>query len=220
MKKICLLLILVGGFVHNIYGQETFRVEGRFLLDPCGEKIVLRGVNEMFIWSSDKDGSSTMPEIAKTGANVVRIVWLDDGENAEGTAENLDKIISSCIANGMIPMPELHGATGQWNKLTNMVDYWVRPDVVKVLKKHQQYLLLNIANEAGGWEATNEHFRRDYAAAVSRIRQTGIKSLLVIDAAGWGQSIDILQANATFLQEADPLHNLLFSVPHVVGGRR
>lgn len=216
MKRIC-MLVLLGCFMNVVRAQETqrqegLRVEGRFLLDPCGEKIVLRGVNEMFIWSSDKDGSKTFPEIAKTGANVVRIVWLDDADNASGTAADLDKIITNCIVNQMIPMPELHGATGEWDKLSKMVDYWVRPDVVKVLKKHQRYLLLNIANEVGDWEVTDEQFRSEYAAAIKRIRDTGIKSPLVIDAAGWGQSIDMLQANAAYLQQADVLNNLLFSV--------
>jgi mannan endo-1,4-beta-mannosidase len=215
MKIYHLLALLIGGFLNTlntVSAQETLRVEGRYLMDPCGEKVVLRGVNEMFIWSSDKDGSKTFPEIAKTGANVVRIVWMDDKDNPAASAANLDKIITNCIANKMIPMPELHGATGEWDKLSKMVDYWVRPDVVEVLKKHQQYLLLNIANEAGGWNVSNKQFKKDYATAIKRIRDTGIKSPLVIDAAGWGQSIDILQANAAYLQKADVLHNILFSV--------
>lgn len=212
MKRICLLFLLITGSVNMLLAQETLRVDGRFLRDPCGEKIVLRGVNEMFIWSNDKDGSKTLPEIAKTGANVVRLVWLSEEDSPAATAENLDKLISNCIANQMIPMPELHGATGEWDKLSKMVDYWVRPEVVAVLKKHEKYLLLNIANETGAWEVTDEQFRNDYAEAITRIRNTGIKSPLVIDAAGWGQSIDILQANASYLQAADELHNILFSV--------
>lgn len=212
MKIYYLLAMLMGSLLNTLSAQETLRVEGRYLMDPCGEKVVLRGVNEMFIWSSDKDGSKTFPEIAKTGANVVRIVWMDDKDSPAASAANLDKIITNCIAHKMIPMPELHGATGEWDKLSKMVDYWVRPDVVKVLKKHQQYLLLNIANEAGGWEVSDKQFKKDYATAIKRIRQTGIKSPLVIDAAGWGQSIDILQANASYLQKVDVLHNILFSV--------
>lgn len=196
----------------SVYAQETYQVKGRFLYDPCGEQVVLRGVNEMFIWSGDLSGEITLPEIAKTGANVVRLVWMTDEDSRNGTAENLDKLIAGCIAANMIPMPELHGATGKWENLSAMVDYWVRPDVTAVLKKYEKYLLINIANEAGDWQVTDQEFRSGYEEAVRRIRNTGIKAPLVIDAAGWGQSIDILQANAAYLTGRDPEKNLLFSV--------
>ena len=211
MKSLFILISLVC-FSLSVQAQETFRVKGRHLYDPCGEQLVLRGVNEMFIWSDDPMGKETLPEIAKTGANVVRLVWMTDKDTPTGTAANLDSLISNCIANNMIPMPELHGATGKWENLSAMVDYWVRPDVVAVLKKHEKYLLLNIANEAGGWEVSDREFRKGYKEAVHRIRETGIKAPLVIDAAGWGQSADILQANGKYLIQEDPEKNLLFSV--------
>ena len=192
--------------------RKTFTVKGRHLYDPNGDKVILRGVNEMFIWSTDLDGSRTLPEIAKTGANVTRIVWLSDKETPNASPRNLDRIITNCIAQGMIPMPELHGATGKWDKLKEMVDYWVKPEVVEVIKKHEQYVLLNIANEAGKHGVTAKQFRAEYEKAITRIRNAGIKCPLVIDASGWGQDIDILQATGKDLIEADPLRNILFSV--------
>ena len=63
----------------------TFHVTGRFLYDRCNEKVVLRGVNEMVVWTAGKDGAPEFAEIAKTGANSVRIVWTE-----EGTASELD----------------------------------------------------------------------------------------------------------------------------------
>jgi len=183
------------------------------LYDPNGDKVMLRGVNEMFIWSgSDLTGEKTFPEIAKTGANVVRIAWLSSVENPNGSAANLDAVITNCVKNGLIPMPELHGATGDWSKLQQQVDYWVSPEVVQVLKKHEAYLLLNIANEAGDRNVTDRQFREGYEQAVSRIRKAGIRCPLVVDGANWGQSIDILQANGPYLIGKDPLQNLLFSV--------
>ena len=167
----------------------------------------------MFIWSKrDITGESTFPEIAKTGANVVRIAWLSSEENPRGSAANLDAVITNCVKNGMIPMPELHGATGDWSKLQQQVDYWVSPEVVQVLKKHEPYLLLNIANEVGDRKVTDKQFRQGYEQAVTRIRKAGIRCPLVIDGANWGQSIDILQANGPYLIQKDPLKNLLFSV--------
>ena len=56
--------------------KPTFYVEGRYLHDPRGNKVILRGVNKMSVWDgADPTGASYFPEIRQTGANSVRIVW-------------------------------------------------------------------------------------------------------------------------------------------------
>jgi mannan endo-1,4-beta-mannosidase len=185
---------------------ETFYVSGRDLHDRCGEKVVLRGVNEMIVWSSGKDGVPEFAEIAKTGANVVRIVW-----NEEGSASELDAAISNAVTAKLIPMIEHHSATGDLSKVAAVVDYWTQSDVVEVLKKHEAYLLLNIANEAGTSDPQST-FETTYQSAIDRIRETGVRMPLIIDGTQWGQDIDMLQAAGPGLIDYDPEHNLLFSV--------
>lgn len=187
--------------------SDTFRVNGRFLYDSCGEKVLLRGVNEMVVWTPSKSGMPAIGEIAKTGANVVRIVWT-----SEGSAAELDAAIANAVAAKLIPMVEHHGATGKLEDVPTVVAYWTQADVVQVLLKHQKYLLLNIANEAGDDKVTAETFESTYKSAVSAIRATGVKVPLVIDAPSWGQDIDRLQASGPALVAADSLHNLMFSV--------
>lgn len=195
-------------FIGNVLAQQHpgFYVQGRFLYDPCGEKVILRGVANPNIWFK-RDGMPYYEEIEKTGANVVRIVW-----ETQGSAQELDLAISNCIAYSMIPMPECHDATGNWSKLQTVVDYWTRSDIVEVLKKHEAYLLLNIANEAGDASVSSKTFREGYASAILKIRNAGIHVPLVIDAPNWGQNINILQSAGPALIEADPDRNLLFSV--------
>lgn len=187
--------------------SDTFYVSGRDLYDRCGEKVILRGVNEMIVWSDGKDGSPEFAEIAKTGANAVRIVW-----NEEGSAAELDTAIQNAVAQKLIPMVEHHGATGDLTKVPAVVDYWTQTDVVAVLEKHSPYLLLNIANEAGESGTQPQAFASTYQTAITRIRETGVTVPLVIDAPGWGQDIDVLQAAGPGLIEHDPEKNLLFSV--------
>jgi mannan endo-1,4-beta-mannosidase len=187
--------------------RNSYYVSGRHLYDPCGEQVVLRGVNEMVIWSPGRDGSPEFSEIAKTGANAVRIVW-----NETGTAAQLDVAISNAMAAQLLPMVEHHSATGDLSKVPSVVDYWVRDDVVTVLAKHRMHLLLNIANEAGDGTVTADAFIETYATAIERVRATGLQVPLVIDAPSWGQDIDMLQATFATLTAGDPLHNLLFSV--------
>ncbi len=214
MKKITgfiVALVLLGMVVFmtnpNSQADDTypgFRVVGRFLYDKAGEKTVLVGVNKMNIWT-DISGTS-FPEIAKTGSNVVRIVWT-----TSGTDTQLDKVIYNCRANHMIPMVELHDATGEWSKLSTCVDYWVKPETVAVIQRHQEYLLVNIANECGQTVADAD-FRSGYETAIKRMRAAGIHVPIIIDAPSYGQNINSLQANGPYLISVDPDQNLLFSV--------
>jgi mannan endo-1,4-beta-mannosidase len=182
-------------------------VEGRFLYDARGERVILRGINKMVIWIDVPQGKNPFPEIAKTGANVTRIVWNDTG-----TAAALDRAIQACVDAGMIPMVEDHDAMGKLGELPRTVAYWTRPDVLAVLSKHQEYLLLNIANEAGDETVTTDAFVGAYRTSVKALRDAGLSMPLVIDAPDWGKNLDVLLDAAPALTAADPLHDVMFSV--------
>lgn len=186
----CLLTVFISGFSGAYAGKLvvpkqklTHYVSGRFLYAPDDEQVILRGVNCMNV-VSDPTGEKTLPEIAKTGANVVRMMWMAWG----GYGDKLDILLGNCIRNKMIPLLELHDATGKWDRLDSCVAYWLRPDVKRVLIKYQKYLLLNIANEAGDGTVTQQDFAQRYATAVQKLRKGGIRVPLVIDAANWGRN--------------------------------
>src|SRR5690606_35153134 len=61
----------------------TMYVKGRFLYTVAGEKVIMRGVNEMMTWSNNLQGNIILPEIAKTGANTIRLVWTIDKNPAD-----------------------------------------------------------------------------------------------------------------------------------------
>ena len=109
-------------------------------------------------------------------------------------------------------MIELHDATGDFSVLKRIADYWTRADVVAVLKKHERYLLINIANEAGDFDVQDATFKAYYGEIVSKMRATGVKAPLVIDAPWWGQNIDAIFHTAFDLITADPEKNLMFSL--------
>jgi mannan endo-1,4-beta-mannosidase len=195
-------------------GAQTFHTLGRFLFDPAGNKIILRGVNKMSVWDfNDPTGAVYFPEIRKTGANSVRIVWtMVDDHGAPTDPARLDALITNAWGSQLIPMVELHDATGNWNRLQELVDYWVQPAVVALIQKHQAYLLVNIGNEVGNDKVSSGEFISGYTAAVAQMRAAGIRTPLVIDAPQWGQGIEILNATAHALINADPSFNLVFSV--------
>ena len=186
--------------------RKTCYVDGRFLYAPNGEKIILRGINKMNV-VTDPTGEKSFPEIAKTGANAVRIMWMKWG----GGGKQLDTILGNCIKNNMLHIIELHDATGQWQKLDTCVDYWLQKDVVAVIKKYQKYVLLNIANEAGTDTVSQQNFATTYSRIVKKMRGGGIHVPLIIDAANWGRNESYLLTNGKALSAADPEHNLIFA---------
>ena len=189
--------------------KPGFFVQDRFLYSKDNEKVILRGINHMFIWT-DREGK-TIPEIAKTGANCVRIVW-----NTRGRVSDLDNIITQCISNGMIPIPEIHDTTGNWDRLMEAMEFWLREETLQLITNHQQYLIVNIGNEPGAEVMDADEFFTTYNAIVTKMRASGIRVPLMIDADQWGQSEKNLLEVGPKLLQADPEHNLLFSI-HMCG---
>jgi mannan endo-1,4-beta-mannosidase len=190
---------------HFYENTPGFYVQGRHLYTNNGEKVILRGVNRMAVWA-EPTGRLTLPQIERTGANVVRIMWM-----MGKPAEEFDEILRNTIKLGMIPIIELHDATGDWSKLPEIINYWVNPATVEVIKRHEKYLLINIANEVGNF-ISNKDFIQGYKSAVNRMRAAGIHVPLIIDASRWGRNMEQLLDTEPFLQQQDPEHNLMFSI--------
>jgi mannan endo-1,4-beta-mannosidase len=191
---------------------QVFTIQGTRLLDANNNEFVIRGVNNPHVWFPVKSNKA-LERIAALNSNTVRIVW-----ETKGKPGALKKAVEKCIALNIIPMVELHDATGDSTaeKLLQMAAYYARTDVRDVLLANEKYLLLNIANEWGNHRVTSEHWRDSYMKAVELLRNAGYRTTIVIDAPGWGQNLGpILQCGKELL-DYDPLHNLLFSV-HMYG---
>lgn len=205
------------GRVAGAAAGSTFTVSGRTIRDASGKPVVLRGVNKMSVFEPvDPRGSISFPEIAKTGANTVRIVWaITTDTSPKGPQTDpavLDALITNAKAAGLVPMIELHDATCDWSRLNDVVTYWSRPAIVDIITKHQQYLLVNIGNEVGNDQVGTDQFITGYTKAVQTLRAAGIHTPLVIDAPDCGKNLAVLNASAATLLKADPEQNLIFSV--------
>jgi mannan endo-1,4-beta-mannosidase len=185
--------------------------KGSDLYAACGEKVLLRGVNQMSVWT-DATGSS-YPAIASFGTNAIRIVFV-----GTSTSAKLDELLTKAEDNKMIPMPEIHDATGKFDGVAAAVTWWTQPDVVSVIKKHEKWTLLNIANEAGDNAVADATFQSTYTSAITALRTAGITVPIVIDATGWGQKAEQLLAAAPALLAADPQKNVIFSWHEYTGG--
>jgi|tagenome__1003787_1003787.scaffolds.fasta_scaffold20821769_2 mannan endo-1,4-beta-mannosidase len=199
---------------------ENFRVDGRDLLDLNGNPVILRGINKMSVFDNapnqDPGSAISFREIRKAGANSVRIVWtMTQNMEPTGTPTNpndLNLFIQNAIANNLVPMIELHDATGNWYRLDELVDYWCRADIVQIIQYHRKYLLVNIGNEVGDYSVTDADFSAKYTAAIQKMRAKGIHTPLVVDAPDYGKNLDVLNNTAAALLNADPDKNILFSL--------
>ena len=191
----------------------TFKVDGKYLKDPCGDKVTLKGMNKMSVFDEDDaEGTSYFPEIAKTGANSVRIVWQRTYSNGTTSSlTQLDHLIQNCIDQKMIPIVEMHDATCNLAGVASVVDYWISADVLALVKKYEHAILVNIANEAGDYTVTAEQWVTTYKQAITKIRNAGINAPLIIDAPDCGKNLELIVPVASQLSVHDPLSNIIFS---------
>jgi mannan endo-1,4-beta-mannosidase len=206
--KIVWKSIIILSAMSNV--QAQMKVVGRHIYTQDNEKIILRGVNEMLLWSNDRIGSKVFTEIAKTGANCVRYtIGYYDG-NVLSAAE-LAATIKNANASGMIAMPAHWAATGRWHNLQMCVDYWLQPDVIAAIKENEQFFMLNIANEGGDGKVTEADFIEGYKSAVTQLRNAGYLCPIVIDAPDWGRDYTMVLNTWNTLNDHDPLKNIMVS---------
>jgi len=189
-----------------------FFVSAGRLYDALGNEFVMRGVNNPLAWFQGGAGGSAvawLDDIANTGANSVRLVWERRSNGSPPPLALLRQGISRAIELGMIPIVELHDATGERDNqsMLALANYYVQPDVAAVLKEFEEHLLVNIANEWSGVDFANA-----YREAIGILRSGGINHTIVIDSNGWGQNANTILTEAPGLLASDPQHNVLFSL--------
>lgn len=177
--------------------------DGR-LYDAFENEFVMRGVNNAHAWFGGA-AEGALDELAGFGFNLVRIVW-ETGDNADA----LRRVFYTCVTNQLIPMLELHDATGSnsVDDLLVLAEFLTEPEVKALLMDYEQYVLVNIANE---WSGNDTDFLAGYSEAIDTIRDAEIPLTLVIDANGWGQNAGVIDKHALTLLDHDPQHNLVFS---------
>jgi hypothetical protein len=181
----------------------AYKVQNGKIYDGCGEEFVMRGVNHPTIYT-DRAGAA-FPEIAKTGANSVRLFWF----GTHGVAVNeLEAPVGNAVKSGLLPILEMHDSTCKWD-VDPIIEQWIKPEMVAFIKKHQNHLIVNIANEAS--YPNGDEFVSKYKTAITKMRGAGIHTPLMIDGGRCGRDYDTLLNRGKELLDFDPDHNVIFS---------
>lgn len=187
-----------------------FHVDGTTIRDANGSEFIMRGVNIAHAWYTDKTETSIKAS-AKLGTNVVRVVCANGSQWTKTSYDEIKKIIQICKENNQVCILEAHDATGSDNisDIEKCADYWI--EMKDLLNENSNYVILNIANEwAGKWDGAT--WAEGSTKAIQKIRNAGIKNMIMIDSAGWGQYPDSIKDYGKSVFESDPDKNTVFSI--------
>lgn len=191
-----------------------FSISGTMLLDANGNEFVIRGINYPHAWYAD-NAEISIPAIAKTGANSVRVVC---GSGSQYNVTRLAEIKNLCELakkNKLVIILEAHDATGsnEIEDLRQITEYWLEQK--EALQGTEDYCILNIANEwVGEWDGSL--WCDGYVEAIQKLREAGIKNTIMIDSPGWGQYAEAIKDYGMSVFSADADRNTMFSV-HMYG---
>jgi mannan endo-1,4-beta-mannosidase len=205
------------------FSKPSFYTRGRHLYSPNGTKVILRGANLPLLDDWGFPANDTLSEFEKTGANAVRIQWYKDYGQASRPAyssTDLDRILTKCKSLRIIPIVHLADVTCKSDPSllnTTLMPWWTSEEVVTILKKHEKYLIANLANELGHyrWAGSSDgvlnNFKDAYKTAIANFRATGLKVPIAIDAPDCATSIEVFPRIAQELINADSEKNVIFS---------
>ena len=199
---------------HAVVRTTGFFVLGRDLYDRQGARSS-SAVNKMSVFDNDDPlGLVSFPEIKQLART--RPDRLGDHHNLQpgGPATStatLDALIKNAKAHHLIPMIELHDATGDWGRVDELVNYWTQPAVVSTIRNTR---LICWSTSGMKWETTRS--ARPISSPDTLTPCSGserpIHTPLVIDAPDWGKDLGMLNNTAATLLAADPDGNLMLSV--------
>jgi mannan endo-1,4-beta-mannosidase len=198
------------------------QVKSKDVMDIAGNKVILRGTN-VDVYKTSFSDFFQLAEIEKAGANVVRINWWTEQPGANGpfpyTIANLDAALAECQRLKLVPIVELHDVVGCQDVNhpdfeNKVINFWLRSDVIALIKKYQSTFILNVANEVGKaeWVGNVIPFKQKYISVITRLRAAGISVPIMIDAPDCGTSSHQILGVAQELLNADSKKSLIFSV--------
>jgi PKD repeat protein len=192
MLKQIMAIVLVAGLLIPVHA--ILKADGRFIKDPCGRKVIFRGVEWVI--------NDNFDEVAKSGANYVREMLWDAHERV--SADELDRKIGKAVANGMF-----YGVA-PWGNDPNYVKYnaWFnRPEIKEVLKKWEDYIIIHACGEVTG--ADYDEWRKLAKSIIDEFRGYGYKCPLDIMSTGYGRDPTPILKYGQEIFDYDPEKNII-----------
>lgn len=191
-----------------------FYVDGNTLYDANGNPFIMRGVNHGHAWFTG-ELETTLSALEELGCNTVRVVLADGEQWTKTSLEELEMVIESCKAHNLVAVLEVHDATckSETTSLIEAAQFFV--DAKEVLIGQEDYVILNIANEWGGYNQFVT-WRKGYCKAIPMLRDAGLAHTIMVDCPSGGQQAIAIQKEGAEIFESDSIENVMFAV-HMYG---
>jgi hypothetical protein len=184
-----------------------YRVSGQNLYDACGERVVVKGIEQFFANPSVFPTGRVIPHIGYTGANTVRILpymGLPGEPHQPGwramSAAQVEHLIQLGLSNHMLVDVALAGGFS--------ADIYLRPDIKAMLMKYQSRIVIHAAGE--GYQSTGAQWAAHAKAVIAKLRGAGYKAPLYILANNGGRNLRTILSYGASVLASDPLRNVVF----------
>ena len=197
----------------SIRASDTLQVQGRYLLDTCGNRLVIRGVEQPLghgletpAWDPavNPDGGTlehTIDQIAQTGANAVRLL-LDVGEG-QPSLERYASLVDRAAGHGLVVYLSVGSSSGPRSQEDIRRAFWARDDVRSIVEKHRRWIVIDALQEPGA--LSRAEWRARAIAAIGYIRSLGYKTPLTVMAAQDGRDLPAILQHGLEIVASDPL---------------
>lgn len=180
----------------------TYRTAGRFLLDPQGARVVVRGP-EQALWQSGWLSPSFVTEIGRSGANAVRILpTYTTTPVCCGPAATLGQI-EDAIRRGINAHMLVDVAIDGGRDYT----VYLRPEVKALLLKYERWIVIHAKGES--YEGSDAQWTASSRQVVAAMRAAGYRAPLYLMSRHGGRNLPTLLAKGAEVVAADPQHNLV-----------
>jgi mannan endo-1,4-beta-mannosidase len=187
----------------SVTNGATYRTNGRFLVDPGGSRVVVRGAEQVF-WDATWLSTSFVAEVGRSGANTVRILpyYLRATPTGEppSTLVQIEDMIRQGINAGMLVDVAIDGGT----------DYavYLRPEIRSLLRRYERWVVIHAKGES--YEASDAAWAVASSTVVRALRGAGYRAPLYVMSRAGGRNLPTLLNQGAAVVAADPLHNVVF----------
>jgi hypothetical protein len=173
-------------------GTGTLQVQGRRLLDTCGNPLVIRGVEETIGIGMEVQGSwnGLVDQIALTNSNAMR--FLPD--MSQLTLAQIESILARAVSHQLVVFLSVGTSNRAW---------FAQANVKTMLDKYKKWLVLDALEEVDYDNRTQ--WQADAIAAVTYFRGQGYTEPLTVIANLSGRDLPSLLSNGPAVVAADPL---------------
>ncbi|SRR6266849_323780 len=200
------------------YGPgNTLRVQGRYLLDTCGNPLVIRGVEQPMAgpFEAEQYGTleGTIDEIARTGANAVRLLFDVTPGEVEGFEDpaNIERIIDAAVRHQLVVY--FTGGSYDWQpdpdgSFRSSYRAWLAQDAIKaIVNRYKKWVIVDAGGESIA--RTRQLWRDEAIQDILAVRAMGYTVPLVTIGPTSGRDLPAILEYGAAVERADPLHNTI-----------